>query len=300
MFKNIFYVTDFSAASLKATAPVVAFAREFSVPVELCHVDEEERVFPGHSSAALVEFLNSIEARRSSALEGMANSLREQGVDVEILRLKGYASKEILRHARESQSGLVALSALGAEGFKALLMGSTAANVLRNCPRPVLFLGANAPMRKEMNISTVLYPTDFSPISRDGLSFVAGFCKRFGAHLELLHVLRIPSFIPGLPGEPPLAFPSPVVEDLNGAFQSILEELEDRESFRDVSYEVTIAQDESQAICESAIARKADLIVMPKVGEGVLEGLLFGRTAENVARLASVPTLLFHPSEVSQ
>ncbi len=72
-----------------------------------------------------------------------------------------------------------------------------------------------------------------------------------------------------------------------------------KKAVREVSWEVTIAQDESLAIVEVATAAKADLIVMPKVGAGVLDGLLFGRTAENVAKLATVPTLLFRPEEVS-
>jgi len=300
MTKKILYVTDFSAGSLKVAAPVAYLARKLKARLELCHVDEEERVLPGGSSTVLVEFLNRVEARRSQSLEGTANSLREQELDVDIVRLKGYASKEIIRYAQEQSVALVAISALGTEGFKSLLMGSTAANVLRNCHRPVLFLGANVPLFREYSISSVLYPTDFSPVSRDGLWMAARLSMSLGAKLNVLHVMRIPSFIPGLPGEPPLAFPVSGVENLNEEFQRMMDELVEDTGIRDVSWEVTIAQDESVAIVETGMARKADLIVIPKVGEGVLEGLFFGRTAENVARLSSVPTLLFHPAEVAR
>ena len=297
MFEKILLVTDFSKNSLKVLPPVVAMAKAYNSKILVCHVDEEEQILPGLSSSDIITFLRQLEARRANWLESVAFSIQEKGVQAEVLRLKGYASKEIVRYARENAIPLLAMSALGGEGFKSLMLGSTSANVLRNLDSPLLFVSAHCTPAEGMEIRRILYPTDFSAISQAGVLFAARLARQLGAHLELFHVLRIPSFIPSLPGEPPLAMPPSVVDDLGNRFNGLMESLVRETQLENVSYEVTIGADESQAITSAAVSKKVDLIVIPRRGEGVLEGLLFGRTAENVAKLAPVPTLLFHPEE---
>ncbi len=153
MFKKIFVVTDFSPNSLKVMAPAMALAERFGGTIHLCHVDE------------LVHFLEQVEAKRSQWLESLANEIRDQEIDCEVVRLKGWASREILNYARDAAMDLTCISALGGTGFKALLMGSTSANVLRNAQQPTLFVSAHCHPGDSFSINTVLYPTDFSEIS---------------------------------------------------------------------------------------------------------------------------------------
>lgn len=298
MFKKILVVTDFSPNSLKVMSPALALAEKFEGTIYLCHVDEEEEALSNHSSQGLVDFLDHVEAKRNAWMESLSNEVREQGIDCETVRLKGWASKEILTYAREEEMDLTCISALGGQGFKALLMGSTSANVLRNAKQPLLFVSANCTPPDTTAIKTVLYPTDFSPTSLRGAGYAACLCRQLGADLELFHVMKIPSYIPSLPGEPPLVLPTSLLKKMDVKFEDLLAGLEEDISMDRVTCEVATAGDEAEAIASAAVAKKADLIIIPKRGQGVLAEMVFGRVAENVAKLAPVPTLLFHPDEV--
>ncbi len=298
MFKKILVVTDFSPNSLKVMSPALALAEKFDGTIYLCHVDEEEAALADHSSQGLVEFLEHVEAKRNAWLESLANEVREREITCEVVRLKGWASREIIAYAREEEMDLTCISALGGQGFKALLMGSTSANVLRNAKQPTLFVSANCIPPDSTSINTVLYPTDFSETSLRGAGYAACLCRQLGASLELFHVMKIPSFIPALPGEPPLVLPSSLLRKMDVKFEDLLAGLEEDISMDRVTCEVATAGDEAEAIASAAVAKKADLIIIPKRGHGVLAEMVFGRVAENVAKLAPIPTLLFHPDEV--
>lgn len=297
MFKNILVVTDFSPNSMKALPPALFLAASSGATVHLCHVDEEEQVFSAHSSDELLKFLDVVESRRSAWLEDLANQIREQGPECKIVRLKGYASREIAGFAESEGMDLTVISALGGQGFKALLTGTTSANVLRHASTPLLFVGANCNPADDFEVKRVLFPTVFSPVSADGVLWAAHLCKQFGARLELLHVLKVPSYIPALPGEPPLAMPLSVVDEMNLSFEKMLDGLADRIVFDDIGWEVIVGEDEVEKIAAAATSKKVDLVVMARSGLGMLEGMLFGRLPENVARLSSVPTLLFNPEK---
>lgn len=298
MFKSILIVTDFSPNSLKVVSPALHFAREFGTDIRLCHVDEAEAALSGHSSDELVAFLNTVEARRSSWLESMANEIREQEIDCEVVRLKGWASKEIIKYAEENEISLVALSALGGQGFKSLLLGSTSANVLRNSIRPILFVSANCSPPEGYRTTCILFPTDFSQASFDGVRYAASLAARLGAELELFHVMKIPSFVPAWPGEAPLVMPPSLIQKMDERFDTMVKSITDLLPEERISCEITTGDDEAEVIAATAVAKKADLIVIPRRGRGVLEGLVFGRVAENVARISPVPTILFEHEQV--
>jgi len=297
MLKKILVVTDFSPNSLKATIPALTLATEFEGTIFLCHVDEEELALSAHSSDELVTFLENIETRRSSWLESMANEIREEGVDCEIVRLRGWASREIIEFAQAEGMDLVVISALGGEGFKTLLMGSTSANVLRGTESPLLFVGANCTPHEDFAVKSVLFPTDFSENSLRGAKYAARFCQAVGASLEILHVMKIPSAIPAMPGEAPLVMPPGLLKRMDDRFEEMVAGLTGIIPEERLSCEVASGDDEAEKICAIGVAKKMDLIIIPRRGHGVLTDLMFGRVAENVARLASVPTLVIAPEQ---
>jgi nucleotide-binding universal stress UspA family protein len=288
-------VTDFSPNSLKAMSPALFLAKPGQGKILLCHVDEEEQVFSAYSSDDLIGFLRDVEARRSAWLESLGNQVRENGLECDIVRLRGYASREIVEYADQQKLDLVVISALGSQGFKQLLAGSTSSNVLRHAQRPLLFVGANCFPKDTYQVKRILYPTVFSPVAREGILWAANLAKTLDAELDVFHVLKIPSYIPALPGEPPVAMPLSVVDSLNVGFEGMLDEVMKEVGIENVSWEVAVGQDEVEEIVSAAVSKKADLIVMPRSPVGVIEGMIFGRMPENVARMSPVPTLLFQP-----
>jgi nucleotide-binding universal stress UspA family protein len=71
-------------------------------------------------------------------LKSVAGRLAADGVTATPVGLEGRAASEILRHARESKAGLIAMTTHGRTGLARLLLGSIAEEVLRHSPCPVL------------------------------------------------------------------------------------------------------------------------------------------------------------------
>ncbi len=62
-------------------------------------------------------------------------------------------------------------------------------------------------------------------------------------------------------------------------FEDLMAGLEDQISVDQVTCEVSTGDDEAETITAAAVAKKADLILMPRRGHGGIKGLVFGRVA---------------------
>ena len=71
-------------------------------------------------------------------------------------------------------------------------MGSTAETIFRSSTVPVLTVGPNCRCHRSEAIvlNTILYATDFSPVSDLALPYAFSIAKEHHAHLVLLHVAK--------------------------------------------------------------------------------------------------------------
>ena len=295
-FETILYVTDFSTNSLKALGPAMALAEAYGGVIRICHVDEEEALYAFQGSRELVDFMDNIERVRAEQLNALARQVTERGLSAEIVRLKGYASQQILRYTEADPVNLVATSTLGGEGLKSLLMGTTASNVIRHCIRPVLTVGARASTPEPYKPLRIVAPVDFSNAARPGVETAADLAERFNATLVLVHAIKTPSFIPALSGEP-LTAPLRRTDHRVRLMEAEVARLSDRFGEDRLEHEVSTAVDEAEEICAMTLRRRGDLIVMTRRGAGILEGILFGRIVEEVVKTAPVPVLLLPGNE---
>lgn len=147
-----------------------------------------------------------------------------------------------------------------------------------------------------MNVRRILAPVDFSDTTDAGLSPAVSLATEYGAELVLLHVLNFPypqldhampsfdldayydemqaSAINGLAG---------LVDDHTRDYAPVRTMVERGVAYHEI---VRVAQDE-----------RVDLVVLPTHGRTGLAHLLFGSTAEKVARLAPCPVLTVCPKE---
>jgi len=289
--ESILYVTDFSKNSLKALGPAMTFAEKHGGTIRICHVDEEEALFAFHGSQDLVEFMDRIERVRVQRLEGLVEKVSSAGIDAEIVRLKGYASQQILRYTEEDPVDLVATATLGGEGLRSLLMGTTASNVIRHSVRPVLSVGALCVPPEPFRLERIIAPTDFSPAARPGVDTAADLAERFDATLVLVHAIKTPSFIPAF-GDEDLTSPLRRTDHRVRLMEEEVTRLSERLGEDRVLHEVKAAVDEADEIGAMAVRNKGDLIVMTRRGAGIIEGVVFGRIVEEVVKTAPVPVLL--------
>ena len=295
-FETILYATDFSKNSLKAIGPAMALAEACGSGIRICHVDEEEAFYAFKGSLELVEFMDRIERVRAEQLNALARRVTDRGISAEIVRLKGFASQQILRYIEEDPVDLVATSTLGGEGLKSLLMGTTASNIVRHCVRPVLTVGARAAPPEPFKVQRIIAPVDFSAVARLGVDTAVDLAERFDATLVLVHVIKTPSFVPALGGEP-LTAPLRRMDHRVRLMEAEVVRLSERLGEGRLEHEVSTAVDEADEICAVALRQKGDLIIMTRRGAGILEGVLFGRIVEDVVKTAPVPVLLLPVDE---
>jgi len=148
-----------------------------------------------------------------------------------------------------------------------------------------------------INVSKILYPTDFSNPSACALHYAAEMAKKFEAELIMLHVLLDESQM--------VSFYLPQVtvkslsQDMEDGAKSKMEEfIKETGALVDIEYKTEmvkgIADDE---IVKYAKNNDIDMIVIGTHGRTGLEHVIFGSTAEKVVRSAICPVLTVHCRE---
>ncbi len=142
-------------------------------------------------------------------------------------------------------------------------------------------------------IKNILWPTDFSPVSQGSLHYAGLFAKAFSAGITALHVVHdlAPAFYAD----------SPIIEqELSGRMAQVKEKAQSQfkaiETKKRLTFAKTVIVEGSAAkkIVETAEKEKADLIVMGKKGQSMIERVLIGSVANHVLRHSPVPVLITH------
>lgn len=221
--------------------------------------------------------------------EGRARALTENlglhDLNPEFL-VRSEGIPELLAELAERRPGLIVLATHGRAGLEKWLAGSVAEEVFRKVNVPVLVLGpevADIP-GLQVELQTVLYCTDLSPVSAEALRCAAGMARDHEARLLCLHVQ--PDTSEGF------------------AFHQAM----DRQKLEDWMYDqigpgslLTGAQpftevgEPKEKIVEFAREIHADLIVLGARGLGASAGIishLVGGVAYDVACTAKVPVMI--------
>ena len=136
-------------------------------------------------------------------------------------------------------------------------------------------------------IATILVPTDFSPCSKEALTYAAALAKRFGAKIVLFHVIETWSYAmtESLQWTDLYANLTTVVEPL---LDGLVQELQDGGVAAAGAFTQGVSYDE---IVKKARDARADLIVIGTHGRGPIAHFLLGSVAEKVVRTAPCPVL---------
>lgn len=137
-----------------------------------------------------------------------------------------------------------------------------------------------------MEFKKILFPTDFSACSKQGLDFATELARGIGAMLVIVHVEESGETYEG---------PYYGVSDERRA--ALQEQLNDtRPDDPAIQFEHRYLQGSpAHAIANAAKRESVDLIVMPTHGRRGLKHLLMGSVAEGVVRAAPCPVVTFRP-----
>jgi nucleotide-binding universal stress UspA family protein len=138
--KRILFATDFSEGSSHALPYAVDMAKHYMAKLYLVHVVYDVSKTAGWyvPHVSIDEIYNDIEKSAKAELEKSFIDEIRGLKDVEHVVLKGIPYEEIAKFAGENSVDLIVLGTHGRKGIDRMLFGSTAEQVVRNAPCPVL------------------------------------------------------------------------------------------------------------------------------------------------------------------
>ena len=293
--ERILVPLDFSRASLEALDYAVSVAKEFHAVIHLVHVHPADELSSGPGAGHLL--LQSAEAieRLNEELAGIHRkhvpTFRPDCCHVR----SGRPYQEIIGLAREIDADLIALSTRGRSGLKRLLLGSTAEQVVRSAPCPVLVVRKGKQKSKAASksfaIRKILVPVDFSTCSLAGTEYAAFLAKNLRATLRLFHVTY--PYVEYVFVDRAGVRLSGLIEAVQEEARQEMDALKQMDFLRDVLVQTEIRSGHAtEEICKAAGQPDIDLIVTSTHGRTGLKHTLIGSVAEHVARYAERPVVV--------
>jgi nucleotide-binding universal stress UspA family protein len=292
---------DFSKESEPTLEHAAALAEAFSAGLHLLSVIEP---YPFMSGAEEMPSLYLSDAEAAKITEGELKELAQRAIPPDLTATlsvrRGKPAQVISSTARKLAIHLIVMSSHGRSGLKRLLLGSTAEQVVRHAPCPVLVLRRRVLRRLGRQnsglsggLKEILVPVDFSVSSRRALRYASSFANRVGARLTVLSV------VPPLTGAPYLVgggIDYAKDEALRKAREELArlakQELQPAAKTR-VEFGVPFDQ-----ITRAAKELRSDLIIIGTQGRTGLRRAVLGSTAENVVRHAPCPVLVVRNQEI--
>lgn len=140
--KKILFCTDFSENSLPAKGYAVDFAKAFGASLDVLHVVNSSRLgYPAFEAGVpfdLQSVLLNIEESVKIAFNDFLTEFEGQLTEISTTSRIGVPAVEITRFADEHAINLIIMGTHGWTGFRHLILGSTAENVVRTAKCPVL------------------------------------------------------------------------------------------------------------------------------------------------------------------
>ena len=155
---------------------------------------------------------------------------------------------------------------------------------------------AQAKGKNRAEFKSIIVPIDFSETSIKALEYAGALAGKFGSKLRLIHILEFPAVFNSSSRPAYAAWDRGVETSAKTRLTDLLDEKVDE--LIPATAEVHFGR-AYKTICELALDRKADLIVIGTHGFTGLKHLLLGSTAERVIRHAPCSVLAIRTKEVS-
>jgi nucleotide-binding universal stress UspA family protein len=295
--RSIFVATDLSENACLAVDWASAVAREHGARLRLVHA-----LSPPQPPSPAPELLPLPVARHEELQWALRRrlgetrlALRRSGLEVEVELLIGPPAPTLLDAIALREPDLVVVGTRGLTGFERLVLGSTAARLVRDSPVPVLTVHPGDAARAE-RIRTVLVPMDFSTEAVRAAELAVRLLgpAQGASRLILCHAYHLPAEFSAL-GSAPIADGFERARD--EAIRRLTEMTRGLEApGREI---VCAARGGHPADVIDAFARRydVDLVAMGTRGLSRAQRLLFGSTAERVLPHAPCPVLTVSRSE---
>ncbi len=289
MFKKVLFPTDFSAHAEK-TLECLGNLKGAGV--------EEVVVVHAIDLRPLTDWLDleGFDRWRQEAagkLEEAAGKLAALGFQARGLLKSGPPFLGIIEAAREENVSLIIIGSHGRGYLKEMVLGSTAENVLRHSPVPVLvekfrtieMAGkAACEFMSQRMFAKILYPTDFSAPAKRVQDYIVHLKAAGAEEVLVLHVQDVGRLRPHLAAR---------MEEFNRIDAGRLDDI--RSEFEAAGLKARTLLREGvpfQEIMKVADEEDVSLIAMNFLGRSMIKEALIGSVSGKVVRLVAQPVLL--------
>jgi nucleotide-binding universal stress UspA family protein len=295
MFKHILVPLDGSKLAEAALPPAASLAGTLETPVTLLHVIEKDARQEVHHDRHLTQ-----PDEATAYLKEVAGRSFPKGVKVEThvhsAEVKDVAASIIQHASEEFNPDLIVMCSHGSGGFRDLIVGSIAQQVLAGAHTPLCLIQPESADPAPFALRRLLVPLDSESVHDESLTCARELAKAFHAELYLLTV--IPTF-ETLSGEKAAA--GNMLPATTNALLDIQEETakEHLQSHLDelisAGFEVCaeIARgDPATMIVETAECVEADLILLSTHHHAGMQAFWARSVAPKVAEKTHIPLLL--------
>ena len=299
---QILVPVDFSKESEPTIGYATALAEAFDAGIHLLSVIEPYSFMSGMDD---MPFLYHSDLEVAKITQGELKELAQRAIPPDLTATlsvrRGKPAQVISSTARKLAIHLIVMSSHGRTGLKRLLLGSTAEQVVRHAPCPVLVLRRRMIRRLGWQgsgqiggLKEILVPVDFSEPSRQALRYASSFASRFGARLTVVSV------VPPLTGAPYLAGGG-IEYTKDEALRRTRKELarlaeEELQPTAKIRLEFGVPFDQITRVAKEL---HSDMIIIGTQGRTGLGRAVLGSTAENVVRHAPCPVLVVRNQKIA-
>jgi nucleotide-binding universal stress UspA family protein len=238
-------------------------------------------------------------------LTQVENSIKAQGVPVEVVYTEGDPATAIVDMAHDYHADLIVMVTHAREGMSRLVHGSVADRVLQGAPVPVLLLKHGEEPTDIFTPEThpnILVPLDGSELAESVLLRVISLANQLGASVTLLRSLDLPDLTLAAEGRAAAATDSirVLIPTERQKAAQYLERVQQRLQAHGIPTAIAIteggaAMDIAEQAEEMKKASHSVIIVMATHGRVGVGRWLYGSVAGAVLHLAQAPLLIIRP-----
>lgn len=187
---RIMVATDLSAVSEAAFRVALRLAKTVRGSLLILHVFEySDAASP--NTGGIVEGLFALRHAAERRLDELRQRAKKHELEAETVMNDGIASLAILEIIRTKQVDLAVMGTKAMSGVERFVIGSTAEEVFRKAPCPILTVGPRVEESAETPslAGSVIFATDFNSASVQSVRYAAELCSQLGSSLHFLHVL---------------------------------------------------------------------------------------------------------------
>ena len=279
--KQLLFATDFSDASRAAVPFAAAIADTFKSELHLLHLlmPAAYLYLPPEGVPASV---NSLEEDAERGMQELRNSALLRGIGLTSEVTKGELGV-LLRSIDGRDIDMLVIGTHGRQGFRRLLLGSIAEEIIRHAPCPVLTVGPHVKHvhDREFHPKHILFATDASSDSFRALPYAVLFAMKQCSDLTMVHVL------------PRSDEATPQKEAFAALMRDALHHTIPLQAIKSCSPEILVKfGDPKEQILQAASERRCELIVMGARSEAVkLESIWSKGVSYGVIAGAPCPVL---------